>query len=256
MFDTHCHLTHARILPDLDGVVARARAAGLDAVMTIGTGVEDARRCLEVSTRFPGFVFSAAGIDPFTSHRVGDGFDGELAALRELLAGGSFRALGEVGLDYHYDLDSRPVQADRLERQLELALEFELPVVIHVREAHDDMMGILSRHARSRGVIHSFTAGPAEAERYLSLGWYLAFNGVVTYPNAAEVREAARIVPADRLLLETDSPYLAPVPLRGKRCEPAYVEHAARRLAEVRGSTFDELCSQTTANARALLRLA
>lgn len=256
MFDTHCHLTHPRILPDVEAVVARSREAGLLGAMTIGTGVEDARRGRELSVLFPGFVCCAAGIDPFTAHRLGEGFGDELAALRELLSGGSFRALGEIGLDYHYALDDPRVQAARFVSQLALAAELALPVVIHVREAHADMAAILSAHPQNRGIIHSFTGSASEAERYLALGWHLAFNGVLTYPNAPEVREAARIVPDDRLLLETDSPYLAPAPLRGKRCEPAHVAHTARLLAQLRGVTLEELTSRTTSNATSLLGVA
>ena len=255
MFDTHCHLTHPKLASEPDAVVERARAAGVAGCMTIGTGVEDARRGLALADRFPGFVVCAAGIDPFTSHDKGDAFEDELAELRALLSGGRFQALGEVGLDYHYDLDPRAVQAERFEKQLGLAAELDLPVVIHVREAHADMIAILARHPGSRGIIHSFSAGTAEAERYLDLGWHLAFNGVVTFPNAVDMRAAARIVPQERLLVETDSPYLAPIPYRGKRCEPAYVAITLGRLAEERGEDVTELDLVTTRNARRLLRL-
>ena len=255
MIDTHCHLTHARFAADVDAVVARAREAGVEACLTIGTGAEDARAALALAGRFPGTVFSSAGIDPFTAHRAGAGFDDELAALADLLGSGRFRALGEVGLDYHYDLDSPSVQTHRLERQLDLARRTDLAVVIHVREAHEDMLSVLARHPGCRGVIHSFTAGPAEAERYLDLGWHIGFNGVVTFRNAPAVREAAALVPTGRLLLETDSPYLAPVPLRGGRCEPAHVAHVLARLAEVRGEPVEDLRRRSSANARALFGL-
>jgi TatD DNase family protein len=131
-----------------------------------------------------------------------------------------------------------------------------LPVVIHVREAHDDMAAILKAHPRSMGVIHSFTGTPAQAERYLALGWYLAFNGVLTFKNAEEVREAARVAPLERIVVETDSPYLAPNPKRGARCEPAFVRHTLEALAEVRGEAVSVLEAATTANARALFGLA
>ena len=131
----------------------------------------------------------------------------------------------------------------------------QLPVVIHVREAHDDMATILTAHPDCHGVIHSFTAGPREADAYLTLGWHLAFNGVLTFPRAEEVREAAKVCPAERLLVETDAPYLAPVPHRGRRCEPAFVAHTLARLAEVRGEVPERLDSVTTANARQLFGL-
>ncbi len=185
----------------------------------------------------------------------GDGFDDAFRALSALLRDGGFQAVGEIGLDYHYDLDPRPVQRERLERQLGLAAELDLPVVIHVREAHDDMAAVLADHPTNHGVIHSFTAGPAEAERYLGLDWHLAFNGVMTFPKAPEVREAARLTPAERLLIETDSPYLAPLPLRGKRCEPAYVAHTLAVLARTRSESVENVEQQTTNNARTLFRL-
>lgn len=255
MIDTHCHLTHPRLRDEADAVVTRARQAGLRACITIGTGVEDARRGAELARRHPGFVFRTAGIDPFTAHALGDRFDEELDALRGECEEPTCLAVGEVGLDYHYDLDPRPVQASKLERQLGLALDLDLPVVIHVREAHDDMAALLAANPRSRGVIHSFTAGPREAEAYLDLGWYLAFNGVLTFKNAGDVKEAARLAPEDRLLIETDSPYLAPVPLRGKRCEPAYVVHTLTKLAKVRGVEPESMAQATSRNATRLLGL-
>jgi TatD DNase family protein len=255
MIDTHCHLTHARLRGDEQAVVARAREAGLAACVSIGTGIEDAQRVVALTERHAGYVFGTAGLDPFSAHEAGDGFDDDLDRLLELLRRGSFVALGEVGLDYHYDLDPRPLQAERLARQLAAAARLELPVVIHVREAHADLAAILAEHPDVRGVIHSFTAGPAVAECYLELGWHLAFNGVATFPTADEVREAARICPAERLLIETDAPYLAPVPLRGKRCEPAHVIHVLARLAELRGVRPETLGPRVAANARRLFGL-
>ncbi len=252
MIDTHCHLTHPRLAPEVDEVIDRARAAGIAACLTIGTGVEDAGRARELSRRHRGFVFSSAGIDPFSSHDLGDRFDAAFDELRAFLQAGEPLAIGEIGLDYHYDLDPQEVQIERLERQLALAVEVGLPVVIHVREAHADMVEVLARHPQNHGVIHSFTAGPAEAEAYLELGWYLGFNGVLTFKNADEVRQAARLAPDDRLLIETDSPYLAPVPHRGKRCEPAHVAHTLDRLADVRGASVERLAAATTENARRL----
>ena len=249
MIDTHCHLTHRKFADDRDEVIARMGAAGLDCCITIGTGVADAHEALALSRTHPGLVHCTAGLDPFSAHSA-ESFDDELARLGELVAGGGFCAVGEVGLDYHYDLEPHPVQARQLARQLELAVELGLPVVIHVREAHEDMAGVLAAHPDASGVIHSFTAGPTEAERYLKLGWHLAFNGVLTFKNAEEVRAAARLVPADRLLVETDSPYLAPVPKRGRRCEPAYVAHTLRFLSEVRGEDAAWLDEVTTRTAR------
>ena len=255
MIDTHCHLTHRRFAADTSDAIARSKAAGVAACVTIGTGVDDARRALRLAQEHPGYVFATAGLDPFSSHAAGEGFDAAFEALAELLGAGGFSAVGEIGLDYHYELDAHPVQAERFERQLDLAVRLDLPVVVHVREAHADMAAILKRHPRSRGVIHSFTGGPKEAERYLEAGWMLAFNGVLTFKNADEVREAARIAPAERILVETDSPYLAPVPHRGTRCEPAFVRHTLASMAIARGEDFGALGVATTRNATALFRL-
>jgi TatD DNase family protein len=255
VIDTHCHLTHVKFAGEADDVVARALAAGVTTCITIGTGVDDGIRAQALASRHPGVVFATAGLDPFSSHAAGPAFDDAHDALAALLGAGAFVAVGEIGLDYHYDLDSRSVQAERFERQLELAARLDLPVVIHVREAHDDMAAILKAHSGNRGVIHSFTGGVEDAERYLALGWHLAFNGVVTFKNADGVREAARLTPRDRILVETDSPYLAPIPKRGARCEPAFVVHTLHALASARGEDASVLATATTANARALFRL-
>ena len=255
MIDSHCHLTHDRFGTDLQEVLDRARSAGVERCITIGTGVEDSTRALELSRDSGDFVCCTAGLDPFSAHRATDRFEESFDQLATLLRGGGFCAVGEIGLDYHYDLDPRPVQRDRLERQLGLAVELELPVVIHVREAHEDMAEVLTDHPDSRGVIHSFTAGPAEAKRYLDLGWYLAFNGVLTFKNADAVRQAARGTPDGRLLVETDGPYLAPVPYRGRRCEPAHIAHTLEVLADLRGVSLAEVSRATADNARRLFRL-
>lgn len=252
MIDTHCHLTHARFADDTEAVIARAKAAGVEACLTIGTGIADALAAHDIVRRHSGFVRAAAGLDPFSSHAAGDGFDAAFDALAALHREGEFVAVGEIGLDYHYDLDPRPVQAERLERQLQLARALDRPVVLHVREAHEDLAAILAGHPGLRGVVHSFTGGVPEAERYLGLGWHLGFGGVLTFKNAEGLRAAARVVPGDRLLLETDAPYLAPVPHRGRRCEPAHVASTLEALARLRGEDPAELEAATTRNARLL----
>lgn len=256
IIDTHCHLTSERFADDRPEVIERIREAGIALAITIGTGVTDAEAAAELARAHPDLIRYAAGIDPFTAARVGDDFDDELAALDALLARGDAVALGEIGLDYHYDdLGSPAAQQERLHRQLVIAAQRELPVVIHARECHADMARVLGEHPTLRGVIHSFTAGPAEAEAYLALGWHLSFNGVVTFKNAPEVRAAAELCPADRLLVETDAPYLAPVPKRGKRCEPAFVRHTVTFLAELRGEAPDHVAAWTTRNADRLFGL-
>lgn len=255
MVDSHCHLTHPRLRDETEAVLARAEAKGVSVCVTIGTGIEDAILARETARAHPGRVYATAGLDPFSSHAAGPGFDEALGALDDLLRSGDFVAVGEIGLDYHYDLDPRPLQRLRLERQLALAHDLDLPVVIHVRDAHDDMAAVLADHPGVSGVIHSFTGGPEEGERYLALGWSLAFNGVATFPKAPDVRAAAARVPTGAMLVETDAPYLAPVPHRGTRCEPAFVADTVRAIATLRGVPAAEIAGITGRNARSLFRL-
>jgi TatD DNase family protein len=163
-------------------------------------------------------------------------------------------ALGEIGLDYHYNFSTPEVQRAAFERQLTIARAASLPITIHTREAWDDTVALLKDHwdPELGGIFHCFSGGPREAEQALALGFHISFSGIVTFPKAADIHEAARMVPDQRLLIETDSPYLAPIPYRGKRNEPAYVVHTAKRLAELRGATIDAIADLTTANFRAL----
>ena len=256
LFDTHCHLTHDKLAQEVPGIIERARQAGLMHAITIGTGTSDGQACRELVQAHPDFLHCSVGIDPFNCFDAGDRLPQELDTLKSLLASGDFVAVGEIGMDYHYDLKSAAEQRQDFEAQLALAEEFDLPVIIHVRDAHDDMLACLADHPNNRGVIHSFTGGPAEAERYLALKtWMLSYNGICTFKNAQDVAAAAAMTPNDQLLVETDSPYLAPVPLRGKRCEPAYVEHTARFLADIRGQRFDDICAWTCKNACRLFQL-
>jgi TatD DNase family protein len=163
--------------------------------------------------------------------------------------------IGEIGLDYHYDFAPRPVQHRVFADQLRLAGDLGLPIVIHTREAWDDTFAILNEHWQGTGIMHCFSGSPKEAERCVEMGFYLAFGGVITFPKAAEIRDAAKWCPAERLLLETDCPYLAPVPMRGKRNEPALLAHTARALAALRETPLEELDRLTTANFRRLFAL-
>jgi TatD DNase family protein len=255
LIDSHCHLTHHRF-DDLEAVLARAREAGVERMLTIGTGIDDARRARELARRFPQQVACSAGLDPFAGHEAGAAFPERLAQLEALLAEGGFSALGEIGLEYHHPVGPPEAQRARLDAQLALAERLDLPVVIHVREAHRDMLACLAEHRGNRGVIHSFDGTADEARAYLALGWHLAFNGMVTFKPKGYLREATTVVPDERLLIETDSPYLAPVPLRGKRCEPGFVVHTLAALSELRKQPVDSLAGISTRNARALFGLA
>lgn len=255
LIDTHCHLTHSRFAADRDAVLTLMRAANMGRAITIGTGTSDARAALELAAAHPDLLSVAAGLDPFSCQELGAGFADGLQELDDLLAAGGCVALGEIGLEYFHTVNPHDVQRRQLDAQLALAIAHDLPVVIHVRDAHPDMRAALAAHPQARGVIHSFSGGPAEAEGYLALGWHLSFNGIATFPKAPELRDAARITPRHRLLLETDAPFLAPVPHRGQRCEPIHVAATLAVLAAERGEDPADLGAQAAANARHLFRL-
>ncbi|NRA40146.1 MAG: TatD family hydrolase [Planctomycetes bacterium] len=256
LIDTHCHLTHHKLFQDIPELLQRAQDAAVHHCITIGTSIADGKQCREIKNTYPQQVFCSIGIDPFSCHEAGEDFPQQLQELDSLLASGDFVAIGEIGLDYHYDLNPHAQQIQQFELQLELAHKHQMPVIIHVRDAHEDMLSCLENHPQNFGVIHSFTGNPQEAERYLALNnWMLSFNGIATFKNAQEVAAAAKICPLDQLLIETDSPYLAPVPKRGKRCEPAFVAHTLEFLASIRQESVEEIAEHSTANAIRLFKL-
>jgi TatD DNase family protein len=250
MIDSHAHLTDERLLSDVDGVVARARAAGVEAVVTIGTRPDDWRAALEVARRFPG-VYAALGIHP---HAADLASAPVFAELRALLDEPAVVGLGETGLDYFYDNAPRQAQRASFLRHLELSRETGLPVVVHSRSADDDLRDVLSDARDVRGVLHCFAGGRALLERALEVGWYVSFSGMITF-SKYEDQELVRAVPGDRLLVETDSPYLAPVPHRGKTNEPAFVPLVALKAAEIRGEDPAAFAAAAARNTRAFYRL-
>jgi TatD DNase family protein len=251
--DSHCHLDDSQFDPDREDAIARARAAGVTTMLAIGTGngPPDLEAAIRLAERHDGF-YATIGVHPHDASKAGDD---TFVRLAELAAHPKVVAFGEIGLDYHYDFSPRDVQRRVFVRQLELAASARKPVAIHTREAWDDTLDILRAQGATTGILHCFTGDVRQAEQALALGFYLAFGGVLTFPKAESVREAARITPGDRLLIETDCPYLAPVPHRGKRNEPAFLLEIARRLAEVRSTTVESIAALTTANfARCCLR--
>jgi TatD DNase family protein len=258
MVDSHCHLADDAFAGDLEAVITRAQAAGLDAALCIldaGSDVE-LKRAADLGARWPTVRF-AAGIHPHNAGRyASDASEASRVAGSALDNVPGVRAIGEIGLDYHYDFAPRVVQQAVFAAQIRLALERDLPIVIHTREADDDTVRIL-REAGSgavRGVFHCFTGDAALADSALALGFHLSFSGIVTFPKAQPLRDVAVSVPIDRLLVETDSPYLAPVPFRGGRNEPARVVHVAEAIAAARGVAPDALRAQTTENFQRLFR--
>lgn len=252
LIDTHCHLDFDWFDEDRDAVVERALAASVTQMVVPGLDLENCRTILALTEKYDG-VFAAVGIHPNSSAEWQDSWVG---ILRDLAQQPKVVAIGEIGLDYYWDKSPQAVQHRALALQLELAAELNLPVIIHNREASADVIRLLSEAPlvgrENPGVLHSFAADWATAVAALNLGYYLGFTGPVTYKKADALREIARKVPDDRILVETDAPFLTPHPYRGKRNEPAYVAYVAEKLAEVRGVSTAVFARQTTENAHRL----
>jgi TatD DNase family protein len=254
LIDSHCHLDSSGFEADRDEVVARALEAGVEHLVAIGTGSgpPDLEAGIRLADRYPSF-YATVGIHP---HDAAKASKPDFHRLAELLSHPKVIALGEIGLDYHYDFSPRDTQTSVFIQQMEIAAAAKKPIVIHTREAWDDTAALLEQHWKPHGIggiMHCFSGGPVEARQALDLGFYLSFAGIVTFPKALGVQAAASEAPADRILVETDSPYLAPVPKRGKRNEPALVVHTARKLAELRGESLEEVSRSTSENFKRLL---
>ena len=252
MIDSHCHLAGEEFIADLPAVVARAQAAGVTRALVIIAAEDRAERARTaiVSTAWSDVRFSI-GVTPHQSGQFeADPAETALTTRAAIDAEPMARAIGEIGLDYHYDFAPREVQRAVFREQLQLARELKLPVVIHTREAEDDTFRILGEERASEigGVFHCFTGDRDMAKRALDVGFHVSLAGIVTFPRALELKEVARLVPIDRLLVETDSPYLAPVPHRGKRNEPAHVVRVAEVVAELRGTSVEAIDDATSKN--------
>lgn len=246
LVDSHCHLDYPDYAGDkLQAALDRARRAGVGAMLTIGTEL----------SRFPGVraiaeqhdnIWCSVGVHP---HEAGQAGVGDAEALLRETAHPKVVAIGESGLDYYYDSSPRDAQKTNFQAHIQAAAESGLPLIVHTRDADDDTAAMLTAGGeRLRGVLHCFTSSRALAEKALELGFYISFSGIVTFKNATDLRETAKIIPMDRLLVETDAPYLAPVPMRGKPNEPSYVVHTARFVAELKGVAPETLADATSAN--------
>jgi TatD DNase family protein len=258
MIDSHCHLADEAFAADLDEVVARGRAAGLERAMVIlAAGDEtEAAQARRVEELWPE-VRVAIGVHPHQAHAFAGRSQRAADVVREQLASTpAARAIGEIGLDYHYDFSPKHVQQTVFRAQVRLARELDRPVVIHTREADEDTIAILRDEGGGsvRGVLHCFTGDAALARAGLDLGFYISLAGIITFPKAGELRDTARAVPLDRLLTETDSPFLAPVPHRGQRNEPAFVAHVVAALAALHQVDAGEMAGRTDANFHTLFR--
>ncbi len=249
MFDSHCHLTDAKFADDLENVLRRAREAGLRGLVTIASNADDADAAFDLAQRDP-TVWCTAGIHPHDAATTNTDF----ARIIEGVRRPRVVAIGETGLDYHYDHSPRDVQKASFHRHIALAAETGLPLVVHSRNAADDMIAALRDARGTTGVLHCFTGGAALFDAGLAAGWYFSFGGMVTFRNF-DGADVLRAVPADRLLLETDSPYLAPVPWRGRRNEPSFLPATLEQAARILDVDATALADRTESNARAFYRL-
>lgn len=247
LIDSHCHLNYPGLVEDEAGVLARARARGVGGFLNISTRQREWADVVAAASRHPD-VWASIGVHP---HEADAHPDLGTAALVEAAADPRVVAIGECGLDYHYDKSDRDSQKARFRAQIEAARMADLPLIIHTRDAEEDTASILSEEVAKggvRGVLHCFTGTQWLADRGLEIGFLISLSGIVTFKNAKDLQEVARSIPEDRLLVETDSPFLAPVPNRGKPCEPAYVADTAAFVATLRGVTPEALAATTTAN--------
>lgn len=255
LIDSHAHLTYPDFAGRIDEVLARCDAAGVDQIISIGTSQSDAEAAMLLSQQYPARIRPAVGFHPHHADAV-SGHD--LQSMAELWDDPTVVAFGEMGLDYHYDFADRGKQKRVFAEQLQLAAPRDKPIIIHAREAYDDVETLLRDHGftNRRVVFHCFTGTQREADRIVENGWRISFTGIVTFPKSAELQEIAKAYPAHQLMVETDSPYLSPVPVRSKRPnEPAHVAHVARFLAELRGVEYETLVAEASANTRTFFAL-
>ena len=252
IFDTHAHYDDSRFDGDRDAVLAALPEAGVELVLDPGCDLPSSRAAAVLAERY-GHVYAAAGIHPENCA----GFqDADLAALRQLLAQPKVAAIGEIGLDYYWaENPPRDFQQMVFRKQLALAEELDLPVIVHDREAHGDSLSIIREFPAVTGVFHCFSGSPEMAEELLKRGWYLGFDGPITYKNARRAPEVAAITPLERMVVETDAPYLSPVPVRGRRNDSRYLPHVIAKLAEWKGVTPEEMTRITCENGKRLFRL-
>lgn len=242
LFDTHAHYDSRKFDADRDAVLSGLPERGVALVLNPGCDLPSSRRAVELAERYP-FVYAAVGVHP---EDCAGWEDAQVAQLRALAAHPKVRAIGEIGLDYYWkENPPRELQREVFRRQLELAGELGLPAIVHDREAHGDCMDLVREHPEVTGVFHCFSGSAEMARELVDRGWMISFTGVLTYPNARRAVEAAQAVPLERIMIETDSPYMAPVPCRGQRCDSGLVAHTCRRLSEIKGIS-PEACAWVT----------
>ena len=252
LFDTHAHLDDAAFDEDRAALLASLPAQNLGLVMDPGCSLEASRRAAELAKKYD-YVYAAVGSHPDAANEVND----EVLEQYRILCreNPKIKAIGEIGLDYHYEDNPRSVQQEAFRRQLALAQELDLPVIIHDREAHQDCLNIIAEFPAVKGVFHCFSGSAEMAKQLTAMGWYVGFTGVITFKNARRAVEAAAAAPIDRIVIETDSPYMSPEPFRGRRNDPSRVYRMAERLAEIRGLSVEEIQRITLENGKRLYRI-
>lgn len=243
--DTHCHLNFPEFKEDLPDTLDRAKKAGVDTVLTVNTKLKEARDLQEIADKYPR-VFCSVGVHP---HEAETYLTADLLDhLRELTHHPKVVALGETGLDYHYNHSPLQKQIDSFRTHLQLGTELDLPVIVHTREADQDTLTCLDDFPQSRGVLHCFTGTLDMAKAGLDRGYLISFSGIITFKNSSELRDVVSYVPLDRMMVETDAPFLAPIPHRGKRNEPAFTRYTAEKIAEIKGVSLEEVGHHTSQN--------
>ena len=255
LFDTHCHLTDERFSQDLDAVIDRMKAAGVQLAVVIGDAASDPTGAIELA-KAHSFLFSALGVHP---HDASEWNEDRAAKVFQWLTNEKVMALGEIGLDYHYDLSPRDMQIEAFEAQLDMAHQMNLPAILHIREAHGEATEILTRRHKNKTLpqclMHCYTGSWESAKTYLSMGMYISLSGAVTFKNAPKLAEVAINTPIDRLMVETDCPYMAPVPMRGKRNEPAFVAYTAQKIAQLRDMDEETFAAAAFENGKRFYRI-
>ena len=250
LFDTHAHLDDNRFDEDRDSVIKQCRQEGVELILNAASDIETSVKSIALAKKYD-FIYAAVGVHPHSASEMDEDTIPVIASLAE---NNKVKAIGEIGLDYHYDYSPRDVQKKRFIEQIDLARQLKLPEIVHDREAHGDVMEIFRKNRIKEvgGVLHSFSGSSEMAIECLRMGLYLSISGPVTFQNAKKTVEAVKVIPLDMLLIETDSPYLTPVPNRGKRNYPGYVRYVAEKIAEIKGLSFEEVAYKTKENGKKL----
>lgn len=253
LFDTHAHLDDERFDEDRRQVIERCREEGVELILNAGSNISTSQKSLAIAGEYD-FIYAAVGVHPHDAKSMDEG---TLDILRELASNPKVKAIGEIGLDYHYDFSPRDIQKQGFMEQIDLAKQLKLPIIVHDRESHGDVMEIFKRMnvKDMGGVLHSFSGSVEMARECLKLGFYLSISGPITFKNAVKNVEVVKEIPLDMLLIETDSPYLTPVPHRGERNYPGYVRHVAEKIAEIKGISFEEVAQKTLENGKRLFNI-